>query len=151
MDFTTTFEPNEAVFRISLNLEHVHTADAAMRTWLPLVTELHPLAAEFSTAPPSGLRTGFMADLLVARPLPEGVAPEDGPVEPLRALLDTLGAPDLKVTRDDTEAKEARAKQPSETLGGTGPYGAYLVFAAVGYDPLNPDGDTQEYEDDDDI
>ncbi|MBV7695707.1 hypothetical protein [Streptomyces sp. TRM70350] len=144
MDYTKVFEPDQVVFRIDLNLAHVRTPDEAVRAWLPLVTELRPVAMEFSEAHPDGLREGFLAQLLVAVPLPEGAAAGDGPAGALRSLLGTLGAPDLRVTE---EARPEGREVQAEAAGASGPYGVYLVLAAVGYDPLHPEGGRQDYPD----
>ncbi|MBG0851843.1 hypothetical protein I2W78_08290 [Streptomyces spinoverrucosus] len=141
MEYTKVFDPDQVVFRIDLNLPRVRVPDEAVRAWLPLVTELRPVAMEFSEAHPDGLREGFVAQLLVAVPLPEG-----GPGDALRSLLGTLGAPDLRVT-EDAWLEGGQAQAEATGVGTSGPYGAYLVLAAVGHDPLNPEGDRQDYPD----
>ncbi|WP_257001968.1 hypothetical protein [Streptomyces sp. WZ.A104] len=56
----------------------MRTAEEALRTWLPLISELQPVSVAVEAAHPDGLRGGFLADLLVVRPLPEGGAAGDG-------------------------------------------------------------------------
>ncbi|MFI5482797.1 hypothetical protein ACIBAB_27155 [Streptomyces rubiginosohelvolus] len=89
------FSSDDLVCRIACNLEQVHTADEAMRAWLPLVSELRPVSAAFEAAH------------------------EDGAGGALKAKDEQDGSP----------------------------YGAYLVLALTGADPLNPDGEEKDYAD----
>lgn len=77
------FSPDDAVFRVRLNLQQVSCAAEALRAWLPLVSQLRPVAMEFEAAHPDGLCRGFLADLLVVPPpltseaaVGEGTAPD---------------------------------------------------------------------------
>ncbi|MET8500881.1 hypothetical protein [Streptomyces microflavus] len=72
------FSPDDAVFRVQLNLQQVSCAAEALRSWLPLVSQLRPVAMEFEAAHPDGLRRGFLADLLVVSALASDAAVGDG-------------------------------------------------------------------------
>ncbi|MFI6522790.1 hypothetical protein ACIBF1_45055 [Spirillospora sp. NPDC050679] len=143
MEFAMEFAPTDAVYRICLNLEDVVSAEEALRAWSPLVSALDPVAMEFAVAHPDGLRKGYVADLLVARPLSETELKLDVG-EHVRSLLAQLEAHLLTVTVED-DGQEAQAQL--RFAAGDGPYGVYLVFAAIGHDPLNPAGDRQHYPD----
>jgi hypothetical protein len=141
------FSPDDVVFRVGLNLEQVSTAEAALRAWLPLVAELRPRAMEFEEADPAGLRRGFLADLLVVSPL----AGEGQPRDRLRAsagpLAERLGL-DAAGFEVDEEGTGGHVSAKGATAEGDGtPYGAYLLLAMIGADPLNPEGDEADYED----
>ncbi|WP_424568928.1 hypothetical protein [Streptomyces sp. CH-036] len=84
------FSSDDLVCRIACNLEQVHTADEAMRAWLPLVSELRPVSAAFEAAHPDGLRRGYLADLLVVLPLPEDGAGGGSTRSRLLAAVDAL-------------------------------------------------------------
>ncbi|MGW6465694.1 hypothetical protein [Streptomyces rubiginosohelvolus] len=143
------FSSDDLVCRIACNLEQVHTADEAMRAWLPLVSGLQPVSAAFEAAPPDGLRRGYLADLLVVLPFPEDGATGAGSTRSrLLAAVDAL-AVRLGLDPADFEADEdgvgGTLKAKDEKDGS--PYGAYLVLALTGADPLNPDGGEKDYED----
>ncbi|MFB7398729.1 hypothetical protein ACFCZR_00990 [Streptomyces rubiginosohelvolus] len=142
------FSSDDLVCRIACNLEQVHSADEAMRAWLPLVSELRPVSAAFEAAHPDGLRRGFLADLLVVSPLQEDGA--DGGSTRSR-LLATVEALAVRLGLDpagfetDEDGAGGALKAKDEQDGS--PYGAYLVLALTGADPLNPDGEEKDYAD----
>ncbi|MCA1269229.1 hypothetical protein ACIPQH_09845 [Streptomyces rubiginosohelvolus] len=143
------FSSDDLVCRIACHLEQVHTADEAMRAWLPLVSELRPVSAAFEAAHPDGLRRGYLADLLVVLPFQEDGATGDGSTR--SRLLATVDALAVRLGLDpaDFETDENGAggalKAKDEQDGS--PYGAYLVLALTGADPLNPDGEEKDYAD----
>ncbi|MGW3331171.1 hypothetical protein ACWDF9_11575 [Streptomyces rubiginosohelvolus] len=142
------FSSDDLVCRIACHLEQAHTADEAMRAWLPLVSELRPVSAAFEAAHPDGLRRGYLADLLVALPLPEDGAGGGSTRSRLLAAVDAL-AVRLGLDPADFEADEdgaGGALKAKDEQGGS-PYGAYLVLALTGADPLNPDGEEKDYAD----
>ncbi|MFV2120107.1 hypothetical protein ACE14D_17360 [Streptomyces sp. Act-28] len=145
------FEPTDVVVRIALNLPDTDTAAAAMAAWLPLVTELDPVAVEFEAADPAGLRHGFLAELLLVLPAAEasgpeqvlrattaplirrlGIDPEDFRIE--EDLPTTLG--DVQVSRDVWERRATA-------------FGAYALYAWIGADPFDVDYLDDDEEDDD--
>ncbi|PVC96170.1 hypothetical protein DBP19_07360 [Streptomyces sp. CS090A] len=143
------FSSADVVCRVACHLGQVHTADEAMRAWLPLVSELQPVSATFEAAHPDGLRQGYLADLLVVSPLPEDAVTGGGSTRSrLLAAVDALAAR-LGLDLADFEADEDgtggtwNAKDETEAS----PYGAYLVLALTGADPLNPEGEEKTYED----
>ncbi|KFK89208.1 hypothetical protein IX27_13315 [Streptomyces sp. JS01] len=142
------FSSDDLVCRIACNLEQVHTTEEAMRAWLPLVSELQPVSAAFEAAHPDGLRRGFLADLLVVSPLQEDGA--DGGSTRSR-LLATVEALAVRLGLDpagfetDEDGAGGALKARDEQDGS--PYGAYLVSALTGADPLNPDGEEKDYAD----
>ncbi|MFC9977814.1 hypothetical protein ACFVH6_43610 [Spirillospora sp. NPDC127200] len=145
MEFAMEFAPTDVVYRICLNLEGAASAEEALHAWSPLVSALNPVAMEFAVAHPEGLRKGYVADLLVARPLSEDELKLDAG-EHVRSLLVRLKAHLLTVT---VEADGHEAQAELRFAAGDGPYGVYLVFAAIGHDPLNPAGDRRDYPDTD--
>ncbi|MEV7643489.1 hypothetical protein AB0O32_26515 [Streptomyces rubiginosohelvolus] len=142
------FSSDDLVCRIACNLEQVHSADEAMRAWLPLVSELRPVSAAFEAAHPDGLRRGYLADLLVVSPLQEDGADGGSTRSRLLATVEAL-AVRLGLDPADFETDEdgvgGTLKAKDEQDGS--PYGAYLVLALTGADPLNPDGEEKDYED----
>lgn len=143
------FSSDDLVCRIACNLEQVHTIEEAMRAWLPLVSELRPVSAAFEAAHPDGLRRGYLADLLVVLPFQKDGATGDGStrnrllaaVDALAVLLG-LDPADFETDEDGAGgALKARDEQDGS------PYGAYLVSALTGADPLNPDGEEKDYAD----
>ncbi|MFI0237653.1 hypothetical protein [Streptomyces sp. NPDC016845] len=151
MDFIRLIADDEVVFRISMNREDVHAADEALQAWLPLVSRLRPIGVEFTEADPSGLRHGFMGALMVARRLPgKASAPEEFE-QLLREVLAELEAPELRLRFNEGEGLEARAEAPPGPQPGYGPHGVFVLFAALGYDPLNPEGGVMDYDDDEDL
>lgn len=152
------FSPDAVVFRVRLHLERVHTAEAALRAWLPLVSELRPVSAKFEEADPSGLRRGFLADLLVVLPLTQDRAADSGTVrDRLLASVDVLARrlgldPTAFEVDEDGTGGVLSVKDPTDTEdtteGGSGTtHGAYLILALTGADPLNPEGSETDYED----
>lgn len=143
------FSPDDVVCRVACNLERVHTAEAAMRAWLPLVSELQPVAAAFEAAPPDGLRRGFLADLLVV--LPSRRTGPRGPGTPGSRLPTAVGALAARLGLDpaDFAIDEDGTGGALNAKGGTdgSPYGAHLILALTGADPLDPDGGERAYED----
>ncbi|RUP68192.1 hypothetical protein SSPNP10_12225 [Streptomyces sp. NP10] len=138
---------DDLVCRIACNLEQVHTADEAMRAWLPLVSELRPVSAAFEAAHPDGLRRGYLADLLVVSSLQDGA----GGGSTRSRLLATVDALAVRLGLDpaDFETDEdgaGGALEAKDEQDGS-PYGAYLVLALTGADPLNPDGEEKDYAD----
>ncbi|GGR87637.1 MULTISPECIES: hypothetical protein [Streptomyces] len=141
------FSSDDLVCRIACNLEQVHTADEAMRAWLPLVSELRPVSAAFEAAHPDGLRRGYLADLLVVSSLQDGA----GGGSTRSRLLATVDALAVRLGLDpaDFETDEdgaGGALEAKDEQDGS-PYGAYLVLALTGADPLNPDGEEKDYAD----
>ncbi|MFF3033789.1 hypothetical protein ACFVS7_22620 [Streptomyces rubiginosohelvolus] len=143
------FSSDDLVCRIACNLDQVHTADEAMRAWLPLVSGLQPVSAAFEAVPPDGLRRGYLADLLVVLPLPEGGATGGG-----NARSRLLGAVDALAVRLGLDPADFETDE--DGVGGAlrakgqkdgSPYGTYLLLALTGADPLNPDGGEKDYED----
>ncbi|MFD8965848.1 hypothetical protein ACFV0C_12735 [Streptomyces sp. NPDC059568] len=144
------FTQDDVVLRVQLNLEQASTADAALHTWLPLVAELRPLAMEFEAAHPDGLRRGFLADLLVVSPLADAPETAGTPADQLRAsigpLAERLGLDPAAFEIDENGAGGmVSARSGSEDKGGT-PYGAHLLLARIGADPLNPEGEEADYQ-----
>ncbi|MEU6951270.1 hypothetical protein [Streptomyces sp. NPDC045714] len=143
------FSPDDVVCRVSLHLGRVRTAEEALRAWLPLVSELRPVSAAFEAAHPDGLRRGYLADLLVVFPPPGGGAPEGRAVrDRLLASVDEL-ARRLGLDPADFETDEDGV---GGTLKGKGEhdgssYGACLILALTGADPLNPEGEEMDCED----
>ncbi|MFD7897178.1 hypothetical protein [Streptomyces sp. NPDC059743] len=143
------FTRDDVVLPVQLNLEQASTADAALHTWLPLVAELNPLAMEFEAAHPDGLRRGFLADLLVVSPLVDAPETARTPADRLRAsigpLAERLGLDPAAFKIDEDGAKSLMsARRGPEDRGGT-PYGAHLLLARIGADPLNPEGEEADY------
>ncbi|MFC8339819.1 hypothetical protein ACFUJX_22790 [Streptomyces rubiginosohelvolus] len=141
------FSSDDLVCRIACNLEQVHTADEAMRAWLPLVSELRPVSAAFEAAQPDGLRRGYLADLLVVSSLQDGA----GGASTRSRLLAAVDALAVRLGLDpaDFETDEdgaGGALEAKDEQDGS-PYGAYLVLALTGADPLHPDGEEKDYAD----
>ncbi|MFD4342343.1 hypothetical protein ACFWPP_34775 [Streptomyces anulatus] len=140
------FSPDDVVCRVALNLGWVRTAEEALRAWLPLVSELRPVSTQFEEAGPDGLRRGYLADLLVVFPPPEGGTAEGG------TARDRLLAPVDELARR-LGLDPAAFEVDEDGLGGAlnvkdgSPYGAYLVLALTGADPLNPEGEQADYGD----
>ncbi|KND36100.1 hypothetical protein IQ60_06675 [Streptomyces europaeiscabiei] len=143
------FSPDDVVCRVALNLGWVRTAEEALRAWLPLVSELRPVSAQFEEAGPDGLRRGYLADLLVVFPPPEGGTAVGGTARD--RLLARVGGLARRLGLDP-----AAFEVDKDGLGGAldvkdeqdgSPYGAYLVLALTGADPLNPEGEQADYDD----
>ncbi|MEU2065992.1 hypothetical protein [Streptomyces anulatus] len=143
------FSPDDVVCRVALNLRWVRTAEEALRAWLPLVSELRPVSTQFEAASPDGLRRGYLADLLVVFPPPEGGAAQGGTARD--RLLASVGDLARRLGLDP-----AAFEVDEDGLGGAlnvkdeqdgSPYGAYLVLALTGADPLNPEGEQADYDD----
>ncbi|MFH9198784.1 hypothetical protein ACH4KO_22090 [Streptomyces anulatus] len=143
------FSPDDVVCRVALNLGWVRTAEEALRAWLPLVSELRPVSTQFEAAGPDGLRRGYLADLLVVLPPPEGGTAEGGAARD--RLLAQVGDLARRLGLDP-----AAFEVDEDGLGGVlnvkdeqdgSPYGAYLVLALAGADPLNPEGEQADYDD----
>ncbi|AWL88713.1 hypothetical protein AMK14_13385 [Streptomyces sp. TSRI0445] len=142
------FSSDDLVCRIACNLEQVHTAEEAMRAWLPLVSELQPVSAAFEAAHPDGLRRGYLADLLVVSPLQEDGAGGGSTRSRLLATVEALAArlgldPAGFVADEDGVGGVLDVKDENDGS----PYGAYLILALTGADPLNPGGEEMDYED----
>ncbi|WP_097968758.1 hypothetical protein [Streptomyces sp. or20] len=148
------FSPDDVVCRVALNLGWVRTAEEALRAWLPLVSELRPVSMRFEEAGPDGLRRGYLADLLVVFPPPEG-GTADGRTAEGGTARDRLLAPVGELARR-LGLDPAAFEVDEDGLGGAlnvkdeqdgSPYGAYLVLALTGADPLNPEGEQADYDD----
>ncbi|GAB2959189.1 hypothetical protein GCM10023080_018940 [Streptomyces pseudoechinosporeus] len=137
------FSPDDVVFRVRFNLEEVTTAEAALHAWLPLVAELRPRAMEFEEASPDGLRRGFIASLLFVSPLTGAGDVPDRLRASVKPFIERLGMDAAKFEVDD---EGTGGFVDSKDAEGT-PYGAYLIFALIGEDPLNPEGEEMDYED----
>ncbi|MFH8688191.1 hypothetical protein ACH4EC_15160 [Streptomyces anulatus] len=143
------FSPDDVVCRVALNLGWVRTAEEALRAWLPLVSELRPVSTQFEAAGPDGLRRGYLADLLVVFPPPEGGTAGGGTARdrllaPVGELARGLGLDPAKFEVDEDGlggALDVKDEQDGS------PYGAYLVLALTGADPLNPEGEQADYDD----
>ncbi|WP_327333484.1 hypothetical protein [Streptomyces anulatus] len=153
------FSPDDVVCRVALNLGRVRTPEEALRAWLPLVSELRPVSMRFEAAGPDGLRRGYLADFLVVFPPPEGGTAEGGTAEGGTAeggtARDRLLAPVGELARR-LGLDPAAFEVDEDGLGGAlnvkeepdgSPYGAYLVLALTGADPLNPEGEQADYDD----
>ncbi|MFJ6807601.1 hypothetical protein ACIQRK_16455 [Streptomyces anulatus] len=148
------FSPDDVVCRVALNLGWVRTPEEALRAWLPLVSELRPVSMLFEAAGPDGVRRGYLADLLVVFPPPEGgaargVAAEGGTARdrlfaPVGELARRLGL-DPAAFEVDEDGLGGALNVKEERDGS--PYGAYLVLALTGADPLNPEGEQADYDD----
>ncbi|MEV6450756.1 hypothetical protein HFP69_27165 [Streptomyces sp. ARC12] len=143
------FSPDDVVCRVALNLGWVRTAEEALRAWLPLVSELRPVSAQFEEAGPDGLRRGYLADLLVVFPPPEGGTAVGGTARdrllaPVGGLARRLGL-DPAAFEVDEDGLGGALDVKDEQDGS--PYGAYLVLALTGADPLNPEGEQADYDD----
>ncbi|MEU5227753.1 hypothetical protein AB0G82_00635 [Streptomyces anulatus] len=143
------FSPDDVVCRVALNLGWVRTAEEALRAWLPLVSALRPVSMQFEAAGPDGLRRGYLADLLVVFPPPEGGAAEGGTAHdrllaPMGELARRLGL-DPAAFEVDEDGLGGALNVKDEQDGS--PYGAYLVLALTGADPLNPEGEQADYDD----
>lgn len=137
------------VCRVALNLGWVRTAEEALRAWLPLVSELRPVSTQFEAAGPDGLRRGYLADLLVVFPPPEDGTAEHGTARdrllaPVGELARRLGLDPAAFEVDEDGL--GGALDVKDEQGGS-PYGAYLVLALTGADPLNPEGEQADYDD----
>ncbi|WNF26997.1 hypothetical protein RI138_09190 [Streptomyces sp. C11-1] len=127
----------------------MRTVEEALRTWLPLISELQPVSVAVEAAHPDGLRGGFLADLLVVHPLPEGGAAGDGAApDRLLASVGTL-ARRLGLDPAGFVADEDGVGGVLNVRGeGEGPpCGAYLILALTGADPLDPEGEEAEHVD----
>ncbi|QYA93871.1 hypothetical protein KZO11_09185 [Streptomyces anulatus] len=143
------FSPDDVVCRVALNLGWVRTAEEALRAWLPLVSELRPVSMRFEEAGPDGLRRGYLADLLVVFPPPEGGTADsrtarDRLLTPVGELARRLGL-DPAAFEVDEDGLGGALNVKDEQDGS--PYGAYLVLALTGADPLNPEGEQADYDD----
>ncbi|WP_406147203.1 hypothetical protein [Streptomyces anulatus] len=143
------FSPDDVVCRVALNLGRVRTPEEALRAWLPLVSELRPVSMRFEAAGPDGLRRGYLADLLVVFPPPEGGTAEGGTARdrllaPVGELARRLGL-DPAAFEVDEDGLGGALNVKEEQDGS--PYGAYLVLALTGADPLNPEGEQADYDD----
>ncbi|MFJ4708221.1 hypothetical protein ACIP6I_25675 [Streptomyces anulatus] len=143
------FSPDDVVCRVALNLGSVRTAEEALRAWLPLVSELRPVSTQFEEAGPDGLRRGYLADLLVVLPPPAGTTAGGGTARD--RLLAQVGDLARRLGLDP-----AAFEVDEDGLGGVlnvkdaqdaSPYGAYLVLALTGADPLNPEDQQADYDD----
>ncbi|WP_033320471.1 hypothetical protein [Streptomyces yerevanensis] len=137
------FSPDDVVFRICFNLEEVTTAEAALHAWLPLVAELRPRAMEFEEASPDGLRHGFLAELVFVSPLTGAGDLPDRLRASVKPLIERLGMDAAKFELND---EGIGGFVDSKDAEGTA-YGAYLIFALIGADPFNPEGEEMDYED----
>ncbi|MEU4030234.1 hypothetical protein [Streptomyces anulatus] len=153
------FSPDDVVCRVALNLGWVRTAEEALRAWLPLVSELRPVSMRFEETGPDGLRRGYLADLLVVFPPPEGGTADgrtaEGGTAESGTARDRLLAPVGELARR-LGLDPAAFEVDEDGLGGAlnvkdeqdgSPYGAYLVLALTGADPLNPEGEQADYDD----
>ncbi|WP_405482290.1 hypothetical protein [Streptomyces anulatus] len=138
------FSPDDVVCRVALNLGWVRTAEEALRAWLPLVSELRPISMRFEEAGPDGLRRGYLADLLVVFPPPEGGTADGRLLAPVGELARRVGL-DPAAFEVDEDGLGGALNVKDEQDGS--PYGAYLVLALTGADPLNPDGEQADYDD----
>ncbi|MEV7901393.1 hypothetical protein [Streptomyces anulatus] len=138
------FSPDDVVCRVTLNLGWVRTAEEALRAWLPLVSELRPVSMRFEEAGPDGLRRGYLADLLVVFPPPEGGTARDRLLAPVGELARRVGL-DPAAFEVDEDGLGGALNVKDEQDGS--PYGAYLVLALTGADPLNPEGEQADYDD----
>lgn len=148
------FEPTDVVVRVALNTPDTDSAEAAMAVWLPLVTELAPLAVEFEAADPAGLRRGFLAELLLVLPPAEAAGPEQ--------VLRATTAPLIRRLGMDPGAFKVEEGLPT-TLGDVHvpwevwerratAFGAYALYARIGADPFDVDYvDDEDDEDDEDL
>jgi hypothetical protein len=141
------FSPDDVVFRVSFNLEEVTTAEAALHAWLPLVAELRPRAVEFEEASPDGLRHGFLADMLVVSPLTGAGDGPDRLRSSVKPLIERLGMNAARFEVDDEGTGGFVDSKDAEGM----PYGAYLILALIGEDPLNSEGEEMDYEPDEDL
>ncbi|WP_149179257.1 hypothetical protein [Streptomyces sp. TRM49041] len=141
------FEPTDVVVRIALNTPDTDTAGAAMAACLPLVTELAPRSVEFEAADPAGLRRGFLGELLVVLPSARAAAPDQVLRATVEPLLRRLGLRAEWLTLDDPSGTSGDAHAPGDVWerGGT-ECGTYSLYARIGADPFDTDGDA--YEDD---
>ncbi|MEU4174153.1 hypothetical protein [Streptomyces sp. NPDC026589] len=143
------FSRDDVVCRVSLNLRRVRTAEEALRAWLPLVSELRPVSMAFEAAGPDGLRRGFLADLLVVlRPPEDHQAREGGTArDRLLAAVDELARRlglDPAGFETDEDGVGGTLKVRDEHDGSS--YGAYLILALTGADPLLPEGEEMDYD-----
>ncbi|MFG3404567.1 hypothetical protein [Streptomyces sp. NPDC048142] len=143
------FSPDDVVLRVRFHLERVRTAEAALHAWLPLVSELRPVSAAFEAADPDGVRRGFLADLLVVVPHSEDRTTDGGSAR--ERLLTAVGALARRLGLDpaafevDEDGAGGVLNVKDENDGSA--YGAYLVLALTGADPLSPEGDETVYDD----
>ncbi|MEU3602206.1 hypothetical protein ABZ714_26335 [Streptomyces sp. NPDC006798] len=130
------FTDGQVVCRAQLNLADVRTAAAALDAWSPLVARLSPVGFQVVAADTgAGLRRGFLGELLVAVPARDGVA---GVVDAVVAPARVLGLdPGRFVVDADGEGGTLSAE--------SGPWGAYLLLARRGADPLEPEGEEADY------
>ncbi|MFI1220966.1 MULTISPECIES: hypothetical protein [unclassified Streptomyces] len=143
------FSSGDVVCRVAGNLDRVHTAEEALRAWLPLVAALQPVSATFEAADPDGLRRGFLADLLVVAPLPQdgttgGGTSRERLLASVSALARRLGLDPASFETDEDGA--GGVLNVKDGADGS-PYGVYLVLALTGADPGNPEGDETDGED----
>ncbi|MGW7092055.1 hypothetical protein [Streptomyces sp. NPDC054874] len=142
------FSPDDVVCRVFLNLGRVRTAEEALHAWLPLVSELRPTSMAFEAAGPDGVRRGFLADLLVVFPAPQGAAREGGTVrDRLLAAVDGLARRlglDPAGFETDEDGVGGTLNVKDEHDGSS--YGAYLILALTGADPLRPEGEEMDYD-----
>ncbi|MFH9132627.1 hypothetical protein [Streptomyces sp. NPDC017524] len=137
------FSPDDVVCRVFLNLRRVRTAEEALRAWLPLVTELRPVSMAFEAAGPDGLRRGFLADLLVVFRPPEGGTAGDRLLAPVDELARRLGLDPAEFETDE-DGVGGTLSVKDEHDGSS--YGAYLILALTGADPLRPEGEEMDYD-----
>ncbi|HEY9327521.1 MAG TPA: hypothetical protein VIS09_04685 [Streptomyces sp.] len=140
------FSTDDVVFRVHLNLQQVNTADEALHAWLPLVSEVQPVAVEFEAAHPDGLRQGFLADLLVSFPLVRnsavgGETVRDRMFSTVAAFAERLGLDPSAFELDDDGTGGVLSSKDHSVVSGDAPYGAYLLLVKIGTDPLAPGGE----------
>ncbi|MFE8916938.1 hypothetical protein [Streptomyces globisporus] len=140
------FSADDVVMRVHLNLQQVSTADEALRAWLPLVSELQPMAVQFEAAHPDGLRQGFLADLLVSFPLMGNAAVggetvRDWMFSTVAPFAERLGLDPSAFEFDDDGAGGVLSPKADSVVCGDTPYGAYLLLVKIGMDPLVPGGE----------
>ncbi len=141
------FSPDDVVFRIQLNLRQVRAADEALRAWLPLVSELQPVAVEFEAAHPDGLRRGFLANVLLSSPL---IALNNGTVRDrlfstMFPLAERLGLDPTAFVFDDDGNGGVLRPAGEPIVSCDAPHGTQLLVAKIGVDPLAPGGEEADY------
>lgn len=137
------FSPDDVVCRVSLNLRRVRTAEEALRAWLPLVSELRPASMAFEAAGPDGVRRGFLADLLVVFRPPEGGSARERLLASVDELARRLGL-DPAGFETDEDGVGGTLNVRDEHDGSS--YGAHLILALTGADPLRPEGEEMDYD-----
>ncbi|XMN11007.1 hypothetical protein ACK8N7_35810 [Streptomyces griseobrunneus] len=145
------FSPDDAVFRVRLNLQQVSCAAEALRAWLPLVSQLRPVAMEFEAAHPDGLCRGFLADLLVVPPPHERSSrrrgDRAGPAAPaVTPIAERLGLDPAGFEADEEGTGGVLSARGEPVVSGDAPHGAYLLLVRTGADPLHPEGEATDHE-----